>query len=70
MIETINKAITEDDFKVIASQAHLMKGSSANLRIKELNELALRLENSAKSNDMFLCDLLLKDIQKYSDLLN
>ena len=38
--------------------------------IKELNELALRLENSAKSNDMLLCDLLLKDIQKYSDLLN
>ena len=69
MIESINKAIIEDDFKEIASQAHLMKGSSANLRIKELNELALRLENSAKSNDMFLCDLLLKDIQKYSDLL-
>ncbi|MEI8390729.1 MAG: response regulator [bacterium] len=69
MIENINKAISVDNFELLASEAHLMKGSSANLRINELSELALKLEDSAKSGDILLCEMLSKEIQAYFNLL-
>jgi|GEM_PF-2808793 len=69
MIENILKAISEDNFKLIASQAHTMKGSSGNLRIYELNELALKLENAAKLNNIPLCAVLLDEIQEYYSIL-
>jgi len=70
MVENILKAVSEHDSNLIASYAHSMKGSSANLRIYELNELALKLENAAKSDDILLCDILLKEIQDYYNLLS
>lgn len=66
-IKAINQAIVEDNFKEISSQAHLMKGSSANLRIKELTKMSLSLEKAAKEEDVFLCEMLTKEIKDYVD---
>jgi len=66
MIENLSKAVSEEDYSLIITKAHLLKGSSANLRIYDLNELALKLEDAAKSEDIFLCDMLLKEIQEYT----
>ena len=69
MIENSLKAVSENNFNILISQAHLIKGSSANLRINELNKLALNLENAAKLEDLTSCKMLLKEIQKYFMLL-
>ncbi|MEI7473505.1 MAG: response regulator [bacterium] len=65
IINDITEGINNKDFDLIYSKAHLMKGSSGNLRIHKLSELALNLEKAAKINDLFLCDMLLKEIEEY-----
>lgn len=65
----ISKAIKEKDFELITRQAHLIKGSSATLRIKWLSKIAAELEAAAKSKDLFLCEILSKDILEYYNFL-
>ena len=69
MIETILKALSENDFKAVISHAHLIKGSSANLRINNLNKLALDLENAAKSEDELLCNMIIENITNLTGFL-
>ena len=69
LIADISKAISEKDNTLIAAKAHYMKGSSANLRINTLEELFLKLENAAKSNELSLCDMILKEINEFTELL-
>ena len=50
-IEILENAIKEKDYETIASAAHSIKGSAANLLLDEIALLAKEIELSAKSQD-------------------
>ncbi len=47
----LEQAVAEGDFKEMARQAHSIKGSSANFRIKIVQDLAKKIEEAAISSD-------------------
>jgi len=46
----LDKAIESEDFEQIAHNAHSIKGSSANLGLKEISFVAKEIELNAKAN--------------------
>ncbi len=48
----IEKSIEAKDFEKVAKLAHQLRGSSGNLRIKSIYDLAMELEKSALKYDV------------------
>ncbi len=46
-IANIGKALNEDDYDTIAKAAHLLKGSSGNLRIYAIHDIAKAIEETS-----------------------
>ncbi len=68
LIEALSQVVSQNDFELISKKSHTIKGVSRNLRIDSLGDLALDLENAAKSNDISSCEHLLDEIRKEFDL--
>lgn len=52
-LNNLETSIRENNFEEIAQFAHSIKGSSANLRLKEISELAKTIELKAKNKSTF-----------------
>jgi len=50
-IEALSEAIVANDFALISSYAHSIKGSAGNLRFNEIYEMTKEMELAAKSAD-------------------
>ena len=55
VLEELQKALADADFKKIRSLAHQLKGSSGTLRIQKLYELFLELEQKATTEEKAAC---------------
>lgn len=47
-LEWMKKSIIAKDFEAIAKSAHKIKGSSANILLKEISQISSEIERSAK----------------------
>ena len=63
-VEGIKESIVNSDFEKLGKLAHQLKGSSGNLKINSIYELAIELENSALKGEVRKCESLLIEIQK------
>ena len=52
---SIEKSIETRDFSSISGAAHSMKGSAGNVRLGQLAEYAIKLEQAAKEKDLEEC---------------
>lgn len=59
----INDAITSKDFEQVAKLAHRLKGSSGNLRINFMWELAMKLEEAGKNKAASACEKILLEMK-------
>ena len=64
MLLKCEKALKNNDYQTLKKIFHSLKGSSANLRMKTLNELAVALEDGSNSFDQGLIEGSLPDLQK------
>lgn len=55
LLSGINNAIEKSDFEKIARLTHELKGSSGTLRITSIHELAIKLEEVAKKQEIDKC---------------
>lgn len=69
IIDNISKLIMENNFELISTQAHSLKGACANLRINDMAKLALELENEAKSTNVHACTTLAIQIKNNLNIL-
>ena len=65
MIKNIEEALVKNDFKELCKISHQLKGSSGNLKIKEIFELARTLETSARAEDKSDCELIFLEMKNY-----
>lgn len=61
-LNDLETAFNQNDMTLIKSVAHKLKGASANLRINEIAELCLQIENEALNNNFEKCSELLNSI--------
>ena len=66
-IETLQGAVKSNDFDVIASEAHALKGGAANLTADKLAALASGLEKAAIAHDAEMTGLLLDKLTRELD---
>jgi CheY-like chemotaxis protein len=64
-LKNLEEAIESDDFERLAKGSHQLKGSSGNLRINEIYELAKKLEEAAKNKNKSSCEGLFLKIKNY-----
>lgn len=64
MMGNIEEALVNNDFKELSRFSHQLKGSSGNLRIKEICELAMQLETSALEKDKSNCERMFLEMKK------
>lgn len=64
MLKNIEKVLVNNDFKELCRFSHQLIGSSGNLRIKKIYELAIELERAALEKDKSICEMRLLDIKK------
>jgi len=64
LLDEIKASILTKDFEKLGELAHKLKGSSANLRINSIYELAAKLEEAAIKEDENECEKLYNEIQK------
>ena len=64
-ISKLKEAMEKSDFTSIISISHTLKGSSGNLRIYKLMEMAAELEKAGRSNDESLSRKFISDIEDY-----
>ena len=62
LLEKIKEAVDIIAYDEISKLAHQLKGSSGNLRINVIYELAIELENSAKNKEIRKCKSYLTQI--------
>ena len=65
MMKNIEEALVNNDFKELCKISHQLKGSSGNLKIKEIFELAKMLETSALTKDKSDCELTFLKMKDY-----
>ena len=65
MMENIEEALVNNDFKELCKISHQLKGSSGSLKIKEIFELARTLETSALAKDKSDCELTFLKMKDY-----
>ena len=63
LIDSIQKAIEENDRVELHRNAHTLKGSAGNMSAKELQQLALQLEKISKEGDLLYAKQLLDEIK-------
>lgn len=54
-LKQFENAIEQKDFAVVQKLAHKLKGTSGNLRLDQINELASRVEETAQKGDEQHC---------------
>ncbi|MDD3014323.1 MAG: response regulator [Candidatus Gastranaerophilales bacterium] len=64
-VSKLKEAIQQVDFTSIITIAHTLKGSSGNLRMYKLMEIAVDLEKASRANEESLCRKYIKDIEGY-----
>lgn len=64
LIENIKTAIDQEDVESVRSHSHSLKGSAANVNADILKEIALCMEQSAKSGDLASLSRMLSDVEK------
>jgi CheY-like chemotaxis protein/HPt (histidine-containing phosphotransfer) domain-containing protein len=62
-IESINKAVAENDAVALRQSAHKLKGSAANLALALLSETARMIESDAKAGDFEKAGKLLPELE-------
>jgi HPt (histidine-containing phosphotransfer) domain-containing protein len=67
--QSLEESINCNDFKNIQRLAHQLNGTSANLRICSISDLALKLEIASKSSQSNLCIDIIKEISNQCELL-
>ncbi|HEY8911447.1 MAG TPA: Hpt domain-containing protein [Desulfosporosinus sp.] len=67
MMKNIEEAIVNNDFKELSKISHQLKGSSGSLKIKEIFELAKKLETFALAEDKSDCELTFLEMKKLSN---
>jgi len=65
MIKNIEEALVKKDFKELCKISHQLKGSSGNLKIKKIFDLARTLETSARAEDKSDCELIFLEMKNY-----
>lgn len=60
----ISRAINENNFKALDETAHSLKGSSGNLGLTRVYELALKLEKMGKGEDISGADETFKELEE------
>src|SRR5665648_314278 len=65
MMENIEEALVNNDLKELCKISHQLKGSSGNLKIMEIFELARTLEISALAKDKSNCELTFLEMKNY-----
>ena len=63
LLQGINDAIENNDFKKLARLTHELKGSSGTLRITSIHELAIKLEEKAIKQEIDECARLFIQIK-------
>lgn len=66
LINEIETAIEKDDFEALKRTSHKLKGSSANLRVKEIASISEEIENGARENKDKDYHSLVKKIKDYT----
>lgn len=61
----IKKSIDGEDFETLGKLAHQLKGSSGNLRITLIYELAMELQEYARKKEKEKCKEITNDMQKF-----
>ena len=70
-LQLLNEAIADGNFDQIFYQAHTLKGSSANLSLKGLQELAMRMETAGKEKDPQAAHSVFQEMKReFRNLLN
>jgi len=64
MLKNIEQALENDDFDNLSRLAHQFKGSSGNLRINEIYQLVIKLEEAALDKDKSNCEEIFLEIKK------
>lgn len=64
ILSDIDKSIEETDFKKTAKLSHQLKGSSGNLRIRSIHQLATKLNEASKNQAEKECKIFFREIQK------
>ena len=62
-LEALKDFIAQKDFEKVSKLAHGLKGSSGNLRITSIYELAVLLEEAAIRQDKEACERIFMEIQ-------
>lgn len=63
MLKNIQDALESDDFGSLSRLSHQLKGSSGNLRINEIYQLTLKLEEFARNKDKSNCENVFLEIK-------
>lgn len=63
-LKAINEALKDNNYEEVKRMAHQMKGTSGNLRIKVLPDLAMKLQKFSEEKDEENCKQVLIDIKK------
>lgn len=64
LMKNIESALVSEDYQAIRRIAHQLKGSSGNLRIIDIFELAKELETSAMEKDKSKCEKIISEMKK------
>jgi len=64
MLKNFEQAIESDDFESLSRWSHQFKGSSGNLQINEIYQLAIKLEEAANNKDKSNCEKIFLEIKK------
>ncbi len=67
ILTDIEKGIANHDFQKLETIIHQLKGSSANLRITSIYELAMEFEEAATKRDRATCERLFVELERLSN---
>ena len=73
-LQLLTDAVTQKEYKEVSNQAHKIKGSAGNLRLKNIAKVAQNIENEASKNsvsydynkDIILLDNYLQEYREYN----
>jgi CheY-like chemotaxis protein/HPt (histidine-containing phosphotransfer) domain-containing protein len=69
LIEDLAKAVAARDGRLVAQHAHSLKGASANIGAELVREIASRMEQAGKANDVERMTVLLAELKRGFDKL-
>ena len=67
MMKDMEATLKNNEFEKLSRFSHQMKGSSGNLRIKEIYELSMELEQAAVVQDKDICEMIFGKMKKLFD---